>query len=130
MADEERSRYRVAVASTDGETVNQHFGKAEKFYIYFVDDEVGYDLVEERKVDAVCSGQSHSIPEMENRAKIFTDCRYVVVSRIGVGASQHLSANGITSLELPGYIDDAITKVWKYNRVMALTGNNRKLFEV
>jgi len=130
MANEEHTKYRVAVASTDGETVNQHFGRAEKFYIYFVDDEVGYDLVEERKVDVVCSGQSHSIPEMEERVKQFEDCKYVVVSKIGSGASRHLSANGITSLELPGYIDDAITKVWKYNRVMALTGINKKLFEV
>ncbi len=130
MADEDFSKYRIAIASTDGLTVNQHFGKAEKFYIYFVDDNEGYDLIEERVVGAVCNGQSHVISEMEERVKQFEDCRYVVVSRIGAGANQQLAAKGITSLECPGDIEDAVTKVWKYNRLMALTGNNKKLFEV
>ena len=56
MADSEKacSEYRVAVASTDGESVNQHYGRASKFYIYTVDDQVGYDLTEERLVEPVC----------------------------------------------------------------------------
>ena len=130
MADEDSAKYRVAVASTDGETVNQHFGKAEKFYIYLVDDAVGYDLVEERTVEAICSNQSHLVLEMEEKTKQFADCKYVVVSKIGIGASQHLAAKGITSLELPGVIDDAMVKVWKYNRILGLTGMNKNLFEV
>ncbi len=130
MADEEHSKYRIAVASTDGETVNQHFGKAEKFYIYFVDDNEGYDFVEERSAPAVCGGQMHVEPEMEAKARLFSDCRYIVVAKIGAGASRHLAVNGITSLEAPGAIDDAVVKVWKYNRVLGLTGINKKLFEV
>ena len=57
MADtlgDSKSKYRVAVASTDGETVNIHYGKSHLFYIYFVDDETGYDLVEKRAVTPVC----------------------------------------------------------------------------
>lgn len=129
MADE-FSKYRIAIASSDGETVNQHFGKAEKFYIYFVDDDEGYDLIEERTAPAVCGGNMHIEPEMEAKVKLFSDCRYIVVAKIGAGASRHLAVNGITSLELPGFIDDAVTKVWKYNRILALTGANKKLFEV
>ncbi|MBR4600720.1 MAG: dinitrogenase iron-molybdenum cofactor biosynthesis protein [Treponema sp.] len=129
MADE-FSKYRIAIASSDGETVNQHFGKAEKFYIYFVDDDEGYDLVEERKAASVCGGQMHIEPEMEAKVSLFSDCRYIVVSKIGAGANRHLAVNGITALELPGSIDDAVTKVWKYNRILALTGANKKLFEV
>ena len=63
MADKalESSEYKVAIASTDGETVNQHYGKAEKFYIYSINDEVGYDLVEERQVEPVCMDGAHEI---------------------------------------------------------------------
>ena len=102
MADKasKTSVYKVAIASTDGETVNMHYGKATKFYIYSIDDEVGYDLVEERQVEPVCQEG--------------------VVSRLGTAASAALSAAGITAMELPGTIDDAILRVWKYNQIQGL----------
>ena len=120
MADGEHSKYRVAVASSDGETVDVHYGRAEKFFIYFVDDEEGYDLVEERAVVPVCMDGSHVKSEMERSTGQFTDCRYVVASRIGGGASSSLTARGITAMELPGSVEDAIVRVWKYNRVQGL----------
>ena len=122
MADKasKNSVYKVAIASTDGETVNLHYGKATKFYIYSIDDEVGYDLVEERQVEPVCQEGSHVISKMEESVLRFTDCRYIVVSRLGTAASAALSAAGITAMELPGTIDDAILRVWKYNQIQGL----------
>ena len=122
MADKasKTSVYKVAIASTDGETVNMHYGKATKFYIYSIDDEVGYDLVEERQVEPVCQEGSHVISKMEESVLRFTDCRYIVVSRLGTAASAALSAVGITAMELPGTIDDAILRVWKYNQIQGL----------
>ena len=114
------SVYKVAIASTDGETVNMHYGKATKFYIYSIDDEVGYDLVEERQVEPVCMEGSHEISKMEKSVLNFTDCRYLIVARLGSAASAALSAAGITPMELPGSIDDAILKVWKYNQIQNL----------
>ena len=122
MADKasKTSVYKVAIASTDGETVNMHYGKATKFYIYSIDDEVGYDLVEERQVEPVCQEGSHVISKMEESVLRFTDCRYIVVSRLGTAASAALSSAGITAMELPGTIDDAILRVWKYNQIQGL----------
>ena len=114
------SVYKVAIASTDGETVNQHYGKAEKFFIYSIDDEVGYDLVEERLVEPVCRNGAHEISKMKESVLRFTDCRYIVVSRLGTAASSALAAAGITAMELPGSIDDAILNVWKYNQIQNL----------
>lgn len=119
-AKSESSTYKVAIASTDGETVNQHYGRATKFYIYSIDDEVGYDLIEERSVEPVCQENSHEISKMEQSVKNFIDCRYIVVSRLGTAASSALSAAGITAMELPGTIDDAILRVWKYNQIQGL----------
>ncbi len=126
MADtlgDSKSKYRVAVASTDGESVNIHYGKSNLFYIYFVDDENGYDFVEKRSVIPVCQDGSHVKSAMEESVKQFEDCKYVVASRIGAGALQALTSSGIISMELPGNIDDAILKVWKYNRVQGLFSN-------
>ena len=122
MADKasKSSIYKVAIASSDGETINQHYGKAEKFYIYSIDDEEGYDLVEERQVQPVCMDGAHEISKMEKSVLNFTDCRYIIVSRLGTAASAALSAAGITAMELPGSIDDAILRVWKYNQIQNL----------
>ncbi|MBP5603608.1 MAG: dinitrogenase iron-molybdenum cofactor biosynthesis protein [Treponema sp.] len=113
-------KYRVAIASTDGESVNTHYGKSEIFYIYIVDDDEGYDLLEKRKVTPVCQDGFHNKSEMDKHVQQFKDCKYVIANRIGDGALQSLTAAGITGMELPGSIDDAILKVWKYNRIQGL----------
>lgn len=116
------SKYCIAVASTDGENVNCHYGRATQFYVYYIDDDEGYDFLEKRSVKPVCLGGAHDKKVMEQSVTQFTDCRYVIASRIGSGASQTLAAAGIIAMELPGTIDDAILKVWKYNQVQNLFG--------
>ena len=126
MADTEKtsnSKYRIAIASSDGESVNIHYGKSNLFYIYYIDDESGYDLIEKRSVRPVCQERSHEKSAMEKSVRQFRDCKYVIASRIGPGAAQILTSAGIISMELPGSIDDAILKVWKYNRVQGLFSN-------
>ena len=117
MADE---KYKLAVASTDGLTVNQHYGRANKFFIYLVDDDDGYDFVEERAVTPVCSDGSHILADMQKSVQAFTDCKYVVAAKIGAGAAGQLSGAGIVAMELPGTIEEAVLKVWKYNQVQRL----------
>ena len=113
-------KYLVAVASSDGETVNVHYGRAQTFYVYYIDDDEGYNLVETRSVKPVCMDGAHNQSSMKQSVARFTDCRYVVASKIGAGASQTLATAGITAMELPGSIDDAILKIWKYNQVQEL----------
>ena len=114
------SRYKVAVASSDGTQVNQHYGRADKFFIYEIDDEEGYDFVEERSVQPICMERSHLLPLMEKSTAQFCDCRYVAAARIGSGAGASLTARGIIGMELPGSIEEAILKIWKYNRIQGL----------
>ena len=113
-------KYLAALASTDGENVNCHYGRAQLFYVYSLDDDEGFDLLEKRSVKPVCMDGSHNQSSMEQSVNNFKDCRYVVASRIGPGAAQTLAASGITAMELPGTIEDAILKVWKYNQVQLL----------
>lgn len=111
--------YKVAVASTDGETINQHYGRASQFYIYSIDEE-GYDLLEIRKTAPACKDGAHSEAELKQSAQNLKDCRYIIVSRIGSGAAAVLTSVGLTAMELPGTIDDAMLRVWKYNQIQNL----------
>ncbi len=114
------SKYKVALASSDGINVNVHYGRAEEFFIYAVDDAEGYDFIESRKVTPVCMDGSHIKPLMEQSTAQFADCRYVCASRIGNGAASSLASHGITAMELPGTVEEAIYKIWKYNQVQGL----------
>ncbi|HBG65728.1 MAG TPA: dinitrogenase iron-molybdenum cofactor biosynthesis protein [Treponema sp.] len=122
MADTEAESavYKVALASSDGTMVNRHYGKAGQFFIYAVNDDEGYEFVEERNVIPVCTENGHLESAMQESTARFSDCRYVVASRIGSGACASLSARGITAMELPGSIEEAIVKIWKYNRIQGL----------
>ena len=73
--------YKVALASTDGQNVNTHYGRAQAFYVYRVNDEEGYDFVEERTVTPLCSNGSHLVSQMQESTARFCDCKYVVASR-------------------------------------------------
>ncbi|MBQ5999294.1 MAG: dinitrogenase iron-molybdenum cofactor biosynthesis protein [Treponema sp.] len=115
-----KSRYLVAAATSDGETINSHYGKASSFYIYYVDDEEGFDFAEKREVTPVCQSESHIPSQMDKSVKQFADCKYVVASKIGHGAQSALSAQGITGMESPGSVDEAILKIWKYNQIQGL----------
>ncbi len=125
MADINNSQYKIAVASTDGITVNEHFGRSKKFFIYFIDENVGFDLIEEREAESVCMNQTHLIPKMQEKINLIKDCRYVVTARTGAGALGVLFQNGITSIEFPGEIEEAVLKVCKYNKLMKITGINK-----
>ena len=112
--------FRVAAASTDyGYTVDVHFGRATEFYIYqFFDGE--WDYLENRSVEPVCLGGSHSSSEMEARINLFQDCQYIIASRIGVGAISLMRQKGITAMALPGDLLEALEKVQSYNEIQNL----------
>ena len=117
-----KNAYRVAFASSDGENVDVHYGKADQFLIYLINDEEGFDFIEKRVVTPVCLEDSHEEKAMEKSTSKFRDCKYVVASRIGNGATASLSARGITAMELPGSVEEGILKIWKYNQVQGLFG--------
>lgn len=101
---------RIAVASSDGKTVNEHFGRASRFMIFRL-HKAGHDLLEERGNHPSCAGQEHSDDLLERNADLISDCKGVIVSQIGPGAIDLLVERGITAFTLPGKIDDALAVV-------------------
>jgi predicted Fe-Mo cluster-binding NifX family protein len=106
------AKYKVAIASTDLKNIDLHFGKCNAFTIAEVNDaNKSYRLGEQRAVPALCSscgaeGDTDRI--MDGVIDVLSDCRFVVVSRMGRWPFAMLYAKGIESIEFYGPIDDAL----------------------
>lgn len=118
--DKEGLKFRVAVATSDGIVVNQHFGRADKFRIYDVDQDNTIRFVEERDVIPLCQAGNHDDSKMKERGKEFSDCKYVLVSKIGQGAANVLEQEGISPMEIPGMIEESIERLAAFDEVQAL----------
>ena len=110
---------RIAVASSDGIVVNSHFGRARKFYIYEQkSDELR--LEEVREVEPVCEGGNHDAGKLQENMELLSDCRYLLVSRIGYEAAAVAAQFEIEPYEIPGLIPDAVEQLTKFVKVKEL----------
>lgn len=116
MADE---KYLIAVASSDGIVVNNHFGHATTFHVFEAsDDKIEHKEI--REVEPVCHTGEHDENRLNENAERFADCDFVLVSKIGDGARAVLESKGIACYEIPGIITDSIDKLIRYEKVNKL----------
>jgi predicted Fe-Mo cluster-binding NifX family protein len=110
-------KFKTAIASSDLENVDTHFGKCGFFVIAEVDDEDGtYRTLERRDVSPPCpscGSLGESDDAIENVVKALSDCDYVIVSRIGRWPDSLLYERGILSAEFSGPINDAVALLLK-----------------
>lgn len=94
---------KVAASSNDGKTVNEHFGKAEAFYVYKLVDN-GLNFIEKREVESYCASASSKelLPEHEFNNDRFNkvyatlkDCQVVYTQQIGLTPLTNLKNKGI-----------------------------------
>jgi predicted Fe-Mo cluster-binding NifX family protein len=96
----------IAVASKDGKEINQHFGHAERFLIYEVEEE-SVRLVEERPVEKYCRFdpdhplRSHTLKET---AEALKGCRAIVCSMMGEAPKAELERLGVEPYVVEGDI--------------------------
>ncbi|MBM7865947.1 dinitrogenase iron-molybdenum cofactor biosynthesis protein [Heliobacterium gestii] len=98
---------KVAVASSDGKLVNQHFGHARRFLIFEVDGQ-GYRFIEDRPVVPHCSCDGGPPPAVKTAVESLSDCRAVLVTMIGYGPQEKLAAQGVRSIISHDLISDAL----------------------
>lgn len=105
---------KVAVASTDGKYINQHFGKADKFLIFDIKGPGDFEFIELRDVDPSC-GKYHEDCQSTSldTTDILSDCKAVIVSQMGPGASQRLINKGIIPFIHPAFIEEALEHLSK-----------------
>jgi len=106
--------YRVAVASTDGKYVNDHFGGAKPFLIFEISS-TGYQYLELRPNVPSCNPEHADESRHSKTLELLADCRAVIVARIGPGAEQILASRGIQAVTIPDFIDEALKKLSQMN---------------
>ena len=111
MAD---ANYRIGVASSDGIVVNTHFGKARDFFIYEVATDGSYELVEKRELEPICESADHDEDRLSENLEKLSDCRFLLVARIGNRALYSAQSRGIYAFDVPGPIDESIVKLIRY----------------
>ena len=102
---------RVAVASSDGKFINQHFGHAQQFLVFDLNDQGKFKFLELRENVPTCSGGNHTAGAMEDTFNLINDANIVLISQIGPGVSQFLLSKGIQPFMIPTYIDEALEKL-------------------
>ena len=106
-------KYKIAVASSDGKVVNQHFGHSRQFIVFEIDDAGNWSFYEKRLTNPVCSNGEHKVSSMQEVVALLSDCKAVVVSQIGIVAEQALKAEGVLAYSISDFIDTALAKVIK-----------------
>lgn len=107
--------YKIAVASTDGKVVNEHFGRCRAYVVLEVDEDAGtYRFDSIRNLEPACKGGEHEAAGFDVVVQALSDCRVVLTSQIGPAAEQYISTHGLESLEYGGFIEDAVQKIIQY----------------
>ncbi|HJV64513.1 MAG TPA: NifB/NifX family molybdenum-iron cluster-binding protein [Geomonas sp.] len=99
---------KVALASSDGISVDEHFGRAARFLIYRLHNG-DWELLETRENDPACSGHQHADHLLEQSAALIADCRGVAVAQIGPTAFDLLVGKCIYPLVLAIPVQDALS---------------------
>ncbi len=105
----------MAVASKDGKEINQHFGHAERFLIYDVDNGEA-NLVDEKKVDRYCSfDPEHPLRGhiLKGISEALNGCRAVVSAQMGEHPRGELEKLGIEPFVASGPIKATLVALAK-----------------
>lgn len=103
--------FKIAFASSDGKTVNQNFGRDNKFVIFRIKN-LSAEFIELRENASHSNKYEHLDEAMNNSVELVSDCRAVFVSRIGYGALKVFSDKNIKVFEAPYFISDIISKLF------------------
>lgn len=113
LAEKENANLRVAVASKDNITVNQHFGHARGFYIYDIGAD-GVHLREFRHVKTSCAGPENCA--QDGGEALFalgqiSDCEALICARIGRHPRQVLEQAGLEVIETLNAIESELHRL-------------------
>jgi len=88
---------KLAVASKDGISINEHFGHAKVFHINSVSENQCL-LLEQRQVEHYCHGNSGNQSAMAMILQTISDCHGAFVAKIGDGPAEKLAAIGVQAI--------------------------------
>ncbi len=108
---------RVAITSSDGDVIDQHFGHCSEFRIAEIGSNGEWKITEIRRTERTCNNFSHSETHVQEVAKLLSDCRYLLTYRIGSYPYSLFRSRGIDCLETP--TEEPVTIVWAMEHLRA-----------
>lgn len=114
--------YRIAIASSDGESVNQHFGQTRNLLVYEISD-AGVKFIEDREIKLISDEAAHTERNMNIFAEALGDCSAVFVRRIGAQSAKFLHERNIRTFEVDFTLNHIVTTLLKRQ-----TGGRVRLF--
>jgi predicted Fe-Mo cluster-binding NifX family protein len=100
----------VALTTTDGKTVTQHFGHCDAFHIVRIDGD-SYEYVETREVDSACRAGGHSDAAFDAILETLQGVEAVVTAQIGPGAAEYVINHGLRIFEGRGFVDEILAAI-------------------
>ena len=92
---------RTAFATSDGVSVDRHFGAAERFDIYEINtEEDDYKRVEIRQVERACLDHKHHDERMDAVTETIDDCHAVFAECSGNGARTVLERKRVQAIDV------------------------------
>ena len=108
---------KVAVASSDGVSINEHFGNAFDFWIYEVTDNGDYSFIERRKApERLTNTMEHGKAVLS--AEVLWDVEAVLAEQIGQYAEGILYSKRIRAFALSGKIDKALQNYGRKSKII------------
>lgn len=106
---------KVAVASSDGVIIDEHFGRAKEFYIFEVFESGEYLLLERRQtIESVDNTAEHGHAKLS--VELLQDVEAVLIAQIGPNASKMLESKGIRVFTVNITIEKALQTYGKKSR--------------
>ncbi|MBO4866448.1 MAG: dinitrogenase iron-molybdenum cofactor biosynthesis protein [Ruminococcus sp.] len=101
---------KIAVATSDGFTVNEHFGHANFFRVYEL-NETCHKFLDVRDAVAACQHSlGHDTTRFDKIIELLSDCDALLVQKIGEGAAAYLISKNVRVFEVSGPIDAVLDK--------------------
>lgn len=125
--------YKIAVATSDGENVNETFGSAEFFEIYEVTDGVYFksekrfsqsetaDISPDKCTSKSCGNSDGGCGSgcggnggTSEKAELVSDCRAVVCKKLGFNIQKQLERKAISAFDVSCSVGEALDKISDY----------------
>ena len=104
---------KIAVATSDGVTIDVHFGQATSFHIFDVAEDGTYQLLEQRDIVPRTSDGHPASATIQQ----LTDMDVILSQRIGDGPVRELEERGIKAFSLDGLLDRALIAYGKRHKL-------------
>ena len=105
--------YKIAVGSSDGNIIDEHFGTTFQFLIYEINGKE-YKLIKTIESEYSNDCAKHHINNFSEIINKIGDCRAVLVDKIGPSASKALKIKNIDSFSIYEYVETALSKLVAY----------------